>query len=309
MTDISFSHDEFAKALAEQSFNFDPGQIVKGKVVQHTSDGAFIDIGAKSPGFVPFREAFLQMVGELSESLPLDEEFDFLIIRGQNAEGQVTLSRRQLAVKQAWNDMADKAEQGQSVQMLVTKTNRGGVIGEVGGLRGFIPRSHLIEKEDLESLVGQLLTATFLEVNPDDNKLVLSQRQAAQAIAIKKISQGTLVEGKVVKIQPYGVFVDLVDVTGLLHITQVSGTRIDALTTVFEIGQLIKVVVLEIDEYKNRVSLSTKILESYPGEWLEKAEVVMAAAEERMEQVKEKLSGEVPKESPSEQNEKGGTVM
>jgi small subunit ribosomal protein S1 len=289
MSDIPFSHDEFAKALADQSFNFNPGQVVKGKVVQHISDGAYIDIGAKSPGFVPFRESAIEIGDNLAEVLPLDTEFDFLIIRGQNEDGQVTLSRRQLAIKQAWDEMADKAEQGQSAQMRVTRTNRGGVIGEVGGLRGFIPRSHLIEKDDLESLIGQLLTATFLEVNPDTNKLVLSQRQAAQALAIQKVTQGSLMTGKVVKIQPYGVFVDLDGVTGLLHITQVSGTRIDALTTVFQMGQEIKVVILQIDEYKNRISLSTKILEEYPGEWLENAAKIMATAEERMEKVKEKL--------------------
>ncbi|MGK7945176.1 MAG: S1 RNA-binding domain-containing protein [Microcystaceae cyanobacterium] len=289
MNDISFSHDDFAKALADQSFNFNPGQVVKGKVVQHNSDGAFIDIGAKSPAFVPFREASLEIKDNLAEVLPLETEFDFLIIRGQNEEGQVTLSRRQLAIKQSWDEMADKAEQGQSVQMRVTRTNRGGVIGEVGGLRGFIPRSHLIEKDDLDSLVGQLLTATFLEVNPDTNKLVLSQRQAAQALAIKKVTQGSLMTGKVVKIQPYGVFVDLDGVTGLLHITQVSGTRIDALTTVFQMGQEIKVVVLQVDEYKNRISLSTKILEEHPGEWLENAANIMATAEERMEKLQEKL--------------------
>ncbi|MGK7930749.1 MAG: S1 RNA-binding domain-containing protein [Microcystaceae cyanobacterium] len=300
MSDISFSHDEFAKALDDQSFNFNPGQVVKGKVVQHTSDGAYIDIGAKSPGFVSFREVSMEMDKNLAELLPLEAEFDFLIILGQNADGQVTLSRRQLAVKQAWDEMAEKAENGQSVQMRVTRTNRGGVIGEVGGLRGFIPRSHLIEKEDLESLIGQLLTATFLEVNPDTNKLVLSQRQAAQALAIQKVTQGSLMVGRVVKIQPYGVFVDLDGVTGLLHITQVSGTRIDALTTVFQIGQEIKVVILQIDEYKNRISLSTKILEDYPGEWLENAAKIIETAEERMEKVKDKLEEAEAKGNVSE---------
>lgn len=290
MSDISFSHDEFAKALDAQSFDFNPGQIVKGRVAQHISDGAYIDIGAKSPGFVPTREAVLGNSDDLAQNLPIGEEFKFLIIRGQNEEGQVTLSRRQLAIKQAWDDLAEKAEQGQSVEMRVTQINRGGVIGDVGGLRGFIPRSHLIEKDNLESLVGQRLTAVCLEVNPDNNKLVLSQRRAAQSLAIKKVEQGSLVEGKIVKIQPYGAFVDLNGVTGLLHITQVSGTRIDALTTVFQIGQTIKVVVLQIDEYKNRISLSTKILENYPGEWLENATTIINTAEERMEQVKEKLA-------------------
>ncbi len=300
MTDISFSHDDFAKALAEQNLNFEAGQVVKGTVIQHTLDGAFVDIGGKSSAFVPLREASLGFVEDLSEYLPLDEAFDFYIVRGQDAEGQVILSRRQLFLKKAWEEMAEIADDGHSVQMRVTKTNRGGVIGEVKGLRGFIPRSHLMEKNDLDALIGQLLTAHILEVNPDNNKLVLSQRKAAQAVAMKKIEQGTLQEGTVVKIQPYGVFVDLDGVTGLLHISQVSGMRVDALTTVFKIGQPIKVVVTEVDEYKNRVSLSTKILEAYPGEWLEKPEIVMAEAEERMEKVGELLDNSAQKMDKSE---------
>jgi ribosomal protein S1 len=96
--------------------------------------------------------------------------------------------------------------------------------------------------------------------------------------------------GKIVKIQPYGVFVDLNGVTGLLHITQVSGARINALDTVFRLGQEVQVVILEIDEIKNRISLSTKVLESHPGELLENFEGLMASATERFEQMQAKLA-------------------
>ena len=85
---------------------------------------------------------------------------------------------------------------------------------------------------------------------------------------------------------PYGVFVDLNGATGLLHIKEVSNTRIDSLSTIFEIGQEIKVVIKQIDEYQNRMSLSTKVLEEYPGEITEKLEQVMATAEERWEKAK-----------------------
>lgn len=289
---LSFSLDDFAKALDQHDYQFAKGQIVRGTVFEHTSEGAYVDIGGKSPGFVPLREASVKSGVSLAESLPLREEKDFLIVSGQNEEGQVTLSRRQLELKKAWDSVSEIAQSGKSVQMRVTGVNKGGVTGEVEGLRGFIPRSHLIEKEDLESLVGQLLTATFLEVDPDNKKLVLSQRQAARAAAIRKLETGALMEGKVVKIQPYGVFVDLDGVTGLLHIKQVSGSPIDSLTTLFKIGQEIKVVILEIDEYKNRVSLSTKVLESYPGEILEKLDEVMERSAERAEQARTNLSNQ-----------------
>jgi small subunit ribosomal protein S1 len=286
----SFSLDDFAKALEQHNYEFSKGQVVRGTIFEHSSDGAYIDIGGKSPGFVPFREASIKSGISLAEALPLHQEMDFLIVSGQNEEGQITLSRRQLELKNAWDNITEMAQSGKSVQMRVTGVNKGGVTGEVEGLRGFIPRSHLIEKEDLESLVDQLLTATFLEVDPDNKKLVLSQRQAARAAAIGKLATGALMEGKVVKLQPYGVFVDLGGVTGLLHIKQVSGVPIDSLTTIFKIGQDIKVMIIEIDDYKNRVSLSTKILESYPGEVVEKLDEVMANAEERAEQARAALA-------------------
>ncbi|AFZ35509.1 RNA binding S1 domain protein [Stanieria cyanosphaera PCC 7437] len=286
-TKQSFSMDDFAKALEQYDYEFSKGKVIKGTVVQYESEGAYVDIGGKSPAFVPTREAALGTIDNLAEVLPLNQELEFLIIREQNDEGQVTLSRRQLQLQAAWDNVAEIAESGKSVQVRITGVNKGGVTGEIEGLRGFIPRSHLEQRDNLDSLVGQLLTATFLEVNPDDKKLVLSQRGAIQAKAMAKVEQGTLVEGKIVSLKPYGVFVDLDGATGLLHIKEVSNTHINSLTTIFKIGQIIKVVIAEVDEYKNRLSLSIKVLEEYPGEIVENLDQVMATAEERWQKAKE----------------------
>ncbi len=284
----SFSMDDFANALEQYDYEFAKGQKVRGTVVQIASEGAYVDIGGKSPGFVPTREAALGIVENLAEVLPLNEEQEFLIIREQNSDGQVTLSIRQLAIEDAWDTVEEIADSNKSIQMRVTGVNKGGITGEVEGLRGFIPRSHLQQRDNLESLVGQLLTATFLEVNREERKLVLSQRDAMRAVAMNKIEEGALMTGKIVNMKPYGVFVDLNGATGLLHIREVSNNRIDSLSTVFNIGQEIKVVVKQIDEYQNRMSLSTKVLEEYPGEIVEKLEQVMATAEERWEKAKNK---------------------
>ncbi|MGF1481116.1 MAG: S1 RNA-binding domain-containing protein [Cyanophyceae cyanobacterium] len=283
----SFSQDDFAQALEQYNYDFKKGQIVRGKVYEYGSEGAYVDIGGKSSGFVPYSEVSLGSDADLAE-LPKDEELDFLILKEQNADGQVTLSRRQLQIRQAWEEVVELADSGSSGHLRVTGTNKGGVVGEVLGLRGFIPRSHLIEKDDLDSLVGQTLSATFLEVDPERNKLVLSQRDAARAAVISRLERGQLVAGKVASIKPYGVFVDLDEVTGLLHIKQVSGSHIDSLNTLFKIGQPIQVMILELDEFKNRISLSTKVLENYPGEILENMDEVMASAPERAEQAKSK---------------------
>jgi len=286
----SFSREDFAKALMNYDYEFEKGQTVKGIVSQHTSEGAYIDIGGKSSALVPLREADIESDINLADCLPLQAEMEFLIISEQNADGQVTLSRRQLLLEKAWENVTAISEKGQSVQIRITGINKGGVTGDVEGLRGFIPRSHLVEKEDLDSLVGQLLHANFIQVDQENNKLVLSQRQLVQAAAMAQLAVGSLQEGKIVKIQPYGVFVDCKGVTGLLHIKQISGAHIDSIATLFKVGQPIKVVVTDIDEYKNRVSLSTKVLESYPGEILEQISTVMENAEERLQQAQETAS-------------------
>ncbi|MGK7939511.1 MAG: S1 RNA-binding domain-containing protein [Crocosphaera sp.] len=289
---ISFSMDDFTQALNKYDYKCEKGQVIRGKVIQHTDDGAYVDIGGKSAGYVPMNEVDLQSNPNLEEILPLEEESQFLVISEQNAEGQVRLSRRQLQLKEAWENVEDIAEKGHSVQMRVTRTNKGGVVGEVEGLQGFIPRSHLMEKEDLNALVGQLLTATFLEVNQNTNKLVLSQRRAIAAARMDKLEVGQLVTGKVSRIQPYGIFVDFEGVSGLLHITQVSGSRVDDLNHLFKYNQDVKVMILSIDEYKNRIALSTKILENYPGELIEKFDEVMNTADARVEQAREKMQQE-----------------
>ena len=287
----SFSMDDFAKALEKHDYQSQKGQVVRGKVYSYESDGAYVDIGGKSLAFVPIPEAALNSVIDLSEVLPLKEELDFVIIREQDADGQMTLSRREMLVKQSWDDIAEMQDNKQSVQALVTGVNKGGVTVEVQGLRGFIPRSHLVERDKLEELVGQNITASFLEVNAETNKLVLSQREATRSASFSQLELGQLVEGKVVSIKPFGVFVDIENTTGLLYIKQVSQKYIESLSSLFEVGQTISAMVVELDEGKGRISLSTRVLENYPGEMVEKMAEVMASAEERSQRAAKNLFG------------------
>lgn len=284
----SFSMADFEKALDQYDYSFKKGEIVKGKVIEQSPEGLYIDIGGKSPGFVPAREVGLQV----TENLTNEQELEFLIIGEQNSEGQITLSRRQLEIQAAWDNITEMAEAGSSTQMRVTGVNKGGVTGEVAGLRAFIPRSHLQEKENLDALVGQSLTATFLEVNRETRKLVLSQRDAIRAAAVSKLEAGVLREGKVVSLKPYGAFVDLEGVTGLLHISEISNLPIPSLPSLLQVGQNIKVIISQIDEYKNRISLTLKMLEDYPGEIQENWEKVMNTAELRFQQAQAKLNQE-----------------
>ncbi|MBE9185672.1 30S ribosomal protein S1 [Microcoleus sp. LEGE 07076] len=286
----SFSMDDFAKALEQHNYEFQKGQVVRGKVFEYDSNGAYVDIGGKSSAFLPIAEAALRTVTDLSEVVPLDEEQDFLIIREQDADGQVTLSLKQLQIQQAWEDLVALQETGKVLQVRVSGANKGGVTVDVEGMRGFIPRSHLAQRDNIESLIGQSLTVNFLEVDREREKLVLSQRMATQSNAFSQLQIGQLVEGKVSSIKPFGVFVDLEGVSGLLHIKQVSQKYIDNLAQLFAPGQPLKALVVDLDEGRGRISLSTRVLENYPGEMVDKMADVMDTAEERSERAQKTLS-------------------
>ncbi len=281
--------DDFAKALEQHNYEFQRGQVVRGKIFNYDTDGVYVDIGGKSLAFVPYNEISLREITDPSIILPLKEERDFLIIKEQDADGQVTLSLRQLEVQQAWDHLLETKESGKSVQVRVTGVNKGGVTVDLQGMRGFIPRSHLVERDDLESLAGQTLTVGFLELDRERDKLVLSQRLATRSAAISKVELGQLVEGKITGIKPFGVFVDLDGITGLLHIKQVSQTYIESLPALFQVGQIVKAMIINIDEGQSRISLSTRVLENHPGEMLEKMGEVMESAEARAERARKKL--------------------
>lgn len=290
-TPDSFSMEDFAKALEQHDYQFQKGQVVTGKVFSYESGGALVDIGGKSPAFLPVEEASVRRVNDVSDVVPLQEEREFVIIREQNAEGQVTVSLRALEVKKVWDRLLDVQAANQSLQVRVTGMNKGGVTVDVQGLRGFIPRSHLLERENLEGLKGQTLSATFLELDRDRNKLVLSNRLATRAESFSQLEVGQLIEGKVTSLKPFGAFVEFNGSTGLLHINQISKNFVESLPSLLQVGQGIKAMIVDLDEGRGRISLSTKVLENYPGETIENFATVMDEAESRQERARKNLLG------------------
>lgn len=285
----AFSMEDFAQALEQHDYQYSKGKVVTGKAFSYESDGALIDIGGKSPAFLPVEEASVRRVNQVASVLPLQEEREFLIIREQNADGQVTVSLRQLELKKVWDHLLDLQEQNQSVQVRVTGTNKGGVTVDVQGLRGFIPRSHLVEREDLDGLVGQSLSASFLEVDRAKKKIVLSNRLATRSAKISQLEVGQLVEGVVTGIKPFGAFVEFDGTTGLIQITEVSDKYVQSLDSIFQVGQPIKAMIVNLDEGRGRISLSTKVFENHAGEVIENLAQVMEEAESRQERARKKV--------------------
>ncbi len=288
---MTFSAEDFAKALEQQDYQFERGSVVTGKVETHESDGAYVDIGGKSAAFLPTKEASIESDAKLEEILPIGTERKFLIIKDQDANGQMVISVRAMEIKALWEKLQERQENGDVIEVTISGSNKGGVTADVSGLRAFIPRSHLAKRvEDLDSLMGQTISVAFLEVNEETNKLLLSERVAARASAMSHLTKGELIEGTIASLKPFGAFVDFGGASGLLHIKQISKSYVSALGDVFKVGDPIKAVVLNIDDERGRVALSTQVLEKYPGEIIKDMATVMAEAEERAQNVGKTLS-------------------
>jgi small subunit ribosomal protein S1 len=279
--EFDFDEEAFLAALDENEPVGATGEVVSGTVVGVESDGVYVDIGGKAPGFMPKKEAALGVITNLKERFPRGLQVEVLVTREQNADGMVTVSARALALRQSWEKLRQLEKQGKVVQVQVNGHNRGGVTCDLEGLRGFIPRSQLLEGENHEALMGKTLGVTFLEVNPDTRKLVLSERKAVVAARFADLEVGQLVEGQVAAIKPYGFFVDLGGISGLLHQSSITGGALRDLREAFEPGERIKALITELDPGRGRIALNTALLEGQPGELLIAKATVMAEAADR----------------------------
>ena len=279
--DFDFDEEAFLAALDENEPVGTTGEVVSGTVIGIESDGVYVDIGGKAPGFMPKKECGLGVITNLKERFPKGLPLEVLVTREQNADGMVTISARALALRQSWEKVRQLEKDGTVVQVKVNGFNRGGVTCDLEGLRGFIPRSQLNDGENHEALVGTTLGVAFLEVNADTRKLVLSEKKAATAARFAQLEVGQLVEGHVASVKPYGFFVDLGGVSGLLHQSSITGGALRDLREVFRQGDLVKAMITQIDPGRGRIALNTALLEGQPGELLIEKDKVMAEAAER----------------------------
>lgn len=287
--EFDFDEEAFLAALDENEPVGATGDVVKGVVLTVESDGVYVDIGGKAPGFMPKSECGLGVIVNVKERFPKGLPVEVLVTREQNADGMVTVSARALALRQSWDKVKQLEKDGKVVQVKVTGFNRGGITCDLEGLRAFIPRSQLIHGENHEELVGKTLGAAFLEVSIETLKLVLSEKRAASAARFSELEVGQLVEGQVVAVKPYGLFVDLGGVSGLLHQSCITGGTMRDLREVFDQGDRLRALITQIDPARGRIGLNTALLEGQPGELLIDKDKVMAEAEDRANRARNAL--------------------
>lgn len=287
---IPFSYDEFAKAVDETEYGFERNAVVQGTAVEYSGSGCLVDIGAKASAYLPDQEASLDQDLNIEDAVPLDTPMEFQIISEEDENGQLLVSIKRIEYKKAWEKVLSMAEEDQILEAKVIAVNRGGAICLVEGLRAFLPGSHLTGQLPDEDLIGNNLQLKFLEVNQETNKLVVSNRKAVVEQQMADLSRGDLVAGMVKALKPYGAFVEVGGMSGLLHISQISYDRIDDLEKVLQPGMQVKCMIIDHDKVNGRIALSTKTLEPEPGDMLkdpkmvfEKAEATAAAYHARME--------------------------
>ncbi len=286
---VGFTHEDFAALLDQYDYHFNPGDVVAGTVFSLEPRGALIDIGAKTAAFLPIQEMSISRIDNADEVLAPGETREFFILTEENEEGQLTLSIRRIEYMRAWERVRQLQTEDATVRSDIFATNRGGALVRIEGLRGFIPGSHISTRKPKEELVGEELPLKFLEVDEERNRLVLSHRRALVERKMNKLEMGEVVIGTVRGIKPYGAFIDIGGVSGLLHISEISHNHIETPHSVLNVGDEVKVMIIDLDAERGRISLSTKQLEVTPGDMTRDPQLVYSTAEEMAEKFREQM--------------------
>ncbi|NLY52681.1 MAG: bifunctional 4-hydroxy-3-methylbut-2-enyl diphosphate reductase/30S ribosomal protein S1 [Firmicutes bacterium] len=250
------------------------GDIVRGKVVQVSSDEVLVHVGGKSEGRIPRHELGLKGDQEPADILAVGDEIDVYVVRTDDSEGSVVLSKRRADQAKAWKELEEIYEKGEILEATVTERVKGGLLVDVG-VRGFVPASHVARNyvEDLESYVGKSLRMKIIELDRQRNNVVLSHRevleeeyQKQKEIIFDTYQPGDIVDGVVRRLTDFGAFVDIGSgVEGLLHVSEMAYSRVNHPSDVLSENQEIKVMILNLDKETERISLGLK--QTLPDPW------------------------------------------
>src|SRR3989338_6128658 len=262
---------EFGKLLQEQETQeiIEDGSLVKGKIVQLTQDFAIVDIGFKSEGQVPVRE-FRNQKGQLT--VQIGDEVELLLENMDDDQGLIHLSKERADAVKAWDTLVKIQESDGVVEGVVVSKIKGGLVVDVG-VKAFLPGSQIDVRpvRSLDKYVGKKFHFKILKLNKRRGNIVLSRKGAVdkdqgqlKEAALQNIKEGQVLEGSVKNVTDYGVFVDLGGVDGLLHVTDMSWSRIQHPSEMCRVGDSIRVMILKYDETTQRISLGLKQLKEDP---------------------------------------------
>jgi small subunit ribosomal protein S1 len=259
------------------------GQIIKGVITEKQKKCLIVDLGAKTEGAVVDKE--FDFASEFIKDLKEGDEISAVVISSENDRGQVILSLKGAASDAKWQYFEDAFKNDTSLKAKGVEINRGGLIVEVNGVRGFVPSSQFGRKYvgKIQQLKGQAFEVKPIEVDREKNRLIFSERHVSEAkelsqkdLAVEKVKSGEIYEGVISGVMHFGLFVTVeipVDkkndnnigyVEGLIHISEISWEKVNHPKDLYKVGDRVKVKVLGIDEKTEKLNLSIKQLQDDP---------------------------------------------
>ncbi|ASW74201.1 30S ribosomal protein S1 [Chryseobacterium piperi] len=241
--------------------------VLVGRVVRLTDKEAIVDINFKSEGVISLNEF------RYNQGLQVGDEVEVMVDRREDKTGQLQLSHRKARTLKAWDRVNELHETGEIVNGFVKSRTKGGMIVDVHGIEAFLPGSQIDVKpiKDYDQFVGKTMEFKVVKINPEFKNVVVSHKALIEADIegqkkeiIAQLEKGQVLEGTVKNITSYGVFIDLGGVDGLIHITDLSWSRVNHPSEILEDGQTVKVVILDFDDEKTRIQLGMKQLEAHP---------------------------------------------
>ena len=245
--------------------NYD--EIVNGTVHQVTDKGIIVDMGCKKDGLIPKEEVTLEGDQKLTDLFKAGDEIQAKVIKTDDGEGVITLSRKKLEANANWNEIVEAYDSKEILNVKVLRQVNGGVIAAYKEVTGFIPLSQLSDKyvENAEEFIGQDIDVRVSRIDTRRNRAVFShkviaqeEKQARLEAIWNTLSEGDIVEGKVMRFTDYGAFVDLGGIDGLLHISEISWGKLRHPQEVLKIGDTVKVKILSMNAEKGKISLGLK---------------------------------------------------
>ena len=253
-------YESMFKELAE-------GDVVIGTVVHIDKDGVLVDVGSKSEGVIRPNELSREPYDNVEDVVKVNEQVKVVVI-GRTDEGQLLLSKKRADFEKAWDKVIEAMNAGTILHAMVTERVKGGLVVDLG-IRGFVPASHVgsgdFKHQNLDKHVGQSIPLKVIEVDRDRRKVVLSNREATEDerrqrkdTTLASLKEGEVRKGIVRRVTDYGAFIDLGGIDGLLHVSEMSWSRIKHPSEVLKNGQELDVMILKLRLDQGRISLGLR---------------------------------------------------
>ena len=267
--------EDFPELLEQTLVSFNDGDVIEGTIVRVDRNEVMVDVGYKSEGVIPSRELSVRKGVNPKEIVKEGDKIQALVLDKEDDEGRLILSVKRAVYEKAWGDIQEISDNKKSIKGTVIESVKGGLIVDIG-VRGFLPASLIDVRrvKELSSYIGEEIEAKILELDRQRNNIVLSRKAHLEEEMSEErqgflddLQVGDIKEGKISSIVSFGAFVDIGGMDGLVHVSELSWRHVENPNEIVKVGDSVTIKVLEIDNDKERISLSIKQVKEDP--WLD----------------------------------------